>query len=456
MNKIKEIWANKWVRFGVVTAIYLLWFVIWTGNLWLLLGVPIIYDIYISKIMYRLFWKKHKERKQSNKTYRKTAEWVEAIIFATIAATIIRTFFFGMYVIPTPSMEKSLLVGDYLYVSKVAYGPQMPNTPISFPFVHNIMPFSKDKSSYSTCWERPYKRLKGFGKIKRNDAVVFNYPMGDTVILPAGSPDYYDVLEVYQYNLGNKKGREELYKEAKIVYRPVDKRENYIKRAVAIPGDTIEIKHTEVFINGEPQVKIPGLQYKYFVRTNGTTINPSVFERLNISQDDIYYENTDHVYTMFATPAAIEELKKMSNVVEVFRHEVNGTNYDVFPRSEYFSWTEDNFGPLWVPKKGATVDLTIENLPLYKRIIETYEHNKLEVKDNQIYINGEPADKYTFKMDYYFMMGDNRHNSADSRFWGFVPEDHIVGKASFVWMSSDKNKSFPKNIRWNRLFTKVH
>ena len=455
MNRLKEIWANRWVRFGVVTFLYLLWFVVWTGNLWLLLGVVVIYDIYISKWMYRLFWKKHKERKRSNKTYRKTSEWIEAIVFATVVATLIRIFFFEMYVIPTPSMEKSMLVGDYLCVSKVAYGPKMPNTPLSFPFVHNTMPLSQTKKSFVEWIKWPYHRLAGFGEVKRNDPVVFNFPEGDTVSLSYPADSYYNALRQYQRVYGEQRGRQMLLDEG-IVVRPVDKRENYVKRAVALPGDTILIRHSEVWINGEPQVEIPGKQYNYTVYTNGTAINPDHFEDMGIAQADIHFDANQGVYFMLPLTAAnAERIRAMGNVAAVEKSEAEGADPDIFPHDTTYAWNVDNFGPLWIPSKGATVELTVENLPLYRRIIETYEGHRLEVKGDRIYIDGKEVNRYTFAMDYYFMMGDNRHNSADSRYWGFVPEDHIVGKPSFVWLSLDKEKSFPANIRWNRLFSKI-
>ena len=455
MNRLKEIWANRWVRFGVVTFLYLLWFVVWTGNLWLLLGVVVIYDIYISKWMYRLFWKKHKERKRSNKTYRKTSEWIEAIVFATVVATLIRIFFFEMYVIPTPSMEKSMLVGDYLCVSKVAYGPKMPNTPLSFPFVHNTMPLSQTKKSFVEWIKWPYHRLAGFGEVKRNDPVVFNFPEGDTVSLSYPADSYYNALRQYQRVYGEQRGRQMLLDEG-IVVRPVDKRENYVKRAVALPGDTILIRHSEVWINGEPQVEIPGKQYNYTVYTNGTAINPDHFEDMGIAQADIHFDANQGVYFMLPLTAAnAERIRAMGSVTAVEQSEAEGADPDIFPHDTTYAWNVDNFGPLWIPSKGATVELTVENLPLYRRIIETYEGHRLEVKGDRIYIDGKEVNRYTFAMDYYFMMGDNRHNSADSRYWGFVPEDHIVGKPSFVWLSLDKEKSFPANIRWNRLFSKI-
>ena len=395
MSKLKKIWSNRWVKFGVVSLLYTLWFVVWTGNPWLLPGIAVIYDIYISKYMYRLFWRKHKERKQTNRTYRKVSEWVEAIVFATVVATLIRIYVFAMFVIPTPSMEKSLLVGDYLLVSKLAYGPVMPNTPLSFPLVHNTLPLSQTKKSFVEWIKWPYHRLSGWGRVKRNDPVVFNFPA----------------------------------------------------------GDTIRIEHSEVWVNGEPQREIPGRQYNYYVRTDGTTINPELFGQMGIAQSDILYDAG--TYFLPLTDENVERLRSLRNVREIVRYEATGADPDIFPNSESYPWNVDNFGPLWVPRKGATVALTEANLPLYRRIIETYEGNRLEVSDGQIRINGEPADSYTFAMDYYFMMGDNRHNSLDSRYWGFVPEDHIVGKPSFVWLSLDKEKSFPANIRWNRIFRGV-
>lgn len=456
MNKLKEIWANKWVRFGVVSLIYLLLFVVWTGNLWLLPGVLVIYDIYISKRMYRLFWKKHKERKRTNKTYRKTAEWIEAILFATVVATLIRIFFFEMYVIPTPSMEKSMLVGDYLCVSKVAYGPKMPNTPLSFPFVHNTMPLSQTKRSFVEWIKWPYHRLRGWSRIERNDPIVFNFPHGDTVALVEPSNDYYLLLRNYQRAFGAEEGRKRLLGQTELVYRPVDKRENYVKRVVGMPGDTILIEHSEMRINGMPQVDIPGKQYNYIVVTNGTPINGETLSDMGIARSDTHYDAATNSYSdLPLTAENAARIAGMKNVVKVVKREAQGADPDIFPFDERYAWNVDNFGPLWIPRKGVTVALTPDNLPLYRRIIEVYEGKKLDVKDGRIYIDGAPAEEYTFGMDYYFMMGDNRHNSLDSRYWGFVPEDHIVGKPSFVWLSLDKEKSFPGNIRWNRMFSRI-
>ncbi len=453
MGFIRDLWRNKWVKFLLVSLVYILWFVVWTGNMWLLLGLVAIYDMYISHIFYRLVWQHHKQCKRSNRQYKYWMEWIEAILFATVAASLIRIFFFEMYVIPTPSMEKSLLVGDYLCVSKVAYGPKMPNTPVSFPFVHNSMPFSTVKKSYSECVKWNYHRLKGFGSVERGDAVVFNFPAGDTVLLENQQVTYYDVVREYERTYGSE-GRKRLAQDYTVVARPVDKRENYIKRCVGLPGDTLHVIASQLWINGGKQDFIPAMQYVYFVRTNGTPISKSAFEKMGINSEDVSYNQMEQTYIMPLTRANAERIAAMGNIIQVVQYVADTPSQSTFPHDQRYPWNEDNFGPVWIPERGATVALTADNLPLYRRIIEVYEGNSLEERDGAIYINGEQADSYTFEMNYYFMMGDNRHNSADSRFWGFVPEDHVVGKASFVWFSTDKDHSWFsfKKVRWSRLF----
>jgi len=448
-SKIKSFLANRWVRFVLWSLLYVLWFVVWTGNWWLLLGVAVIYDLCISRLFFRYVWHYNGEFCAKSPTYKFIYEWVNAILFATVVASLIHIFVFQMYVIPSSSMEKSLLVGDYLYVSKVAYGPKMPNTPVAFPFVHHTMPFSATKKSFSECIRWPYHRLKGFGKVKRNDAVVFNFPAGDTVLLENQAATYYDVLRSYEKAFGKRKGRQKLFDEYTVVTRPVDKREHYIKRCVALPGDTLQIVRSEVFINGAPQEPLPEKQFFYTVQVTAP-LSQYAIDNLEITE----YGQDRGVYYMALTEAKAEQLRKIENVVEVRRVLAEGSSPDVFPHDDR-GWNIDDYGPIWIPAKGATVELTSENLPLYERIIRVYEGNTLEVRDGAVYINGEPATHYTFRMDYYWMMGDNRHNSADSRYWGFVPEDHIVGRAAVIWLSLDKSKSFPANIRWSRLFKRV-
>jgi signal peptidase I len=506
MSRIRDFFRNKWTKFAIWGGLYTLVFVVWTGNLWWLVGLPILFDIFITKWFYRSFGYKHTELRKRSKLYNDVMGWVDPILFAVVAAMILRTFFFENYTIPTPSMEKSMLVGDYLTVSKVAYGPKMPNTPISFPLVHNTMPFSPTKKSFVEWIRRPYHRLKGLGSVERNDVVVFNFPEGDTVFLNENSNFYYDIVRQLGWAQAQRMGRTDT--------RPVDKRENYVKRCVALPGDSLQVVHGQVYVNGRPQEAFPGMQYNYTVRTDGTGRKPNdpeieafiaemkyrkpdpgprpnrpenhpeyqvwaqrmnelknfklnIFSimHLGLSPDDLREMNLslsdfgmigNGVYHLPLTAENAAKIEAFGNVVSVVRDEALDPLPQVyFPHDERYPWTQDNFGPIWIPKKGVAVPLTVDNLPLYRRIITTYEGHTLEVQGETILVDGVPAANYTFAMDYYWMMGDNRHNSADSRFWGFVPEDHVVGKSSYVWLSLDRERRFPANIRWNRIFTRI-
>ncbi|MFR9524235.1 MAG: S26 family signal peptidase [Rikenellaceae bacterium] len=447
MDKIKAIFANKWVGFALASTLYILWFVVWTANLWFILGLAVIYDIYISRYIYKYIGKKNQELCKKSSLYSSVYEWVNSIIFAVVVATLIHTYVFQLYVIPTSSMEKSLLVGDYLYVSKVSYGPKMPNTPVAFPFVHHTMPFSSTKKSFSEAIKWPYNRLAGFKEVERGDIVVFNFPAGDTVLLENQAVTYYDVLRSYQDQFGQARGREELFGDFTVISRPVDKRENYVKRCVAVAGDTIKIVDSKLYVNGVAEEPSDTRQFIYGVQTTSPLSN-AVLEKFQITEA---YGNGS-TYQMPLSEAKAEEIRKLPNVIAVTQYIASGANPDIFPSDEKRGWNQDNFGDLWIPARGATVELTSDNLPLYSRIITLYEGNELKVEDDKIFINGQQTDSYTFAMNYYWMMGDNRHNSADSRFWGFVPEDHIVGRPAMVILSLDANGSFPSNIRWNRLF----
>ena len=374
-------------------------------------------------------------------------EWLDAALFAIVAATLIRTFFFEAYTIPTGSMEGTMLIHDYLFVSKLAYGPRVPMTPIAVPLVHNTLPITGGKS-YTEAVQWKYHRLPGFGHIERNDVVVFNGPSGDTSLADQPEMDYYQLARMY--------GHEAVASRYKVVPRPVDKKENLIKRCIGIPGDVLEIKNARVYINGQPNVLFPHSKLNYIVRTNGNAPgvedNVELLKRLNGS-----------TYAYNLANDQVEVVKKAPNVqsVDVYLTEPGGGAPSepgewVYPFDTVnYKWNRDNYGPLTIPKAGVTVQLTPQNVSLYRRVIQTYEGNKLDVVSGKIMINGKESTSYTFKMDYYWMMGDNRHNSLDSRYWGFVPEDHVVGKAWFVWLSYGDGGMLT-DMRWSRLLRGIH
>ena len=374
-------------------------------------------------------------------------EWIDAGVFAIVAATLIRILFFEAYTIPTGSMEGTMLINDYLFVSKMAYGPRIPITPLAIPLVHNTLPIIGGKS-YSESVKWGYHRLPGFGSVERNDVVVFNYPGGDTVMAEQPEADYYQYSRVY--------GRDNINSRFKIITRPVDKKENYIKRCIALPGDVLEIKNARVYINGAPNVLFPHSKLNYLVRTNG--IRPTTEENLEMVQSI-----NSGLYLYNLANDQVNLLRKAPNVVSVdllINHPAGVSSPDpgewVFPDdTTNFKWNRDNFGPLTIPRAGTTVQITPQNIALYRRIIRNYENNTLDEVNGKFIINGKEATSYTFKMDYYWMMGDNRHNSLDSRYWGFVPQDHIVGKAWFVWLSYGEG-GLLKDMRWSRLFHGIH
>lgn len=362
-------------------------------------------------------------------------DWLDAILFAVVVVTVINIFIFQSFKIPSSSMESSLYTGDHLFVSKLTYGPKMPQTPLTIPFTHNVI---GSKESYSTAIQWNYHRLKGFRNVRNGDCVVFNFPNGDTVFRNAPQQDYHAVVrmagrEFAQSRMGD------------IIVRPTDKKDHYVKRCVAIPGDTLTVKDGYVWINGKQQEIYPGVQLSYTVVTTGQKINDKILDKIGVNRQELYYDDALPGYPeMPLTASQLEEVKALTNVVSTqaaLELDPYGHELELFPFTQT-GWTRDFYGPLWIPKKGVTIELTQENLPLYERIISDYEHSdvKKALKEG----------KYTFSQDYYFMMGDNRHNSLDSRYWGFVPEDHIVGRPVVIWLSTDSGKKFPKNIRWKR------
>ncbi|PWT73920.1 MAG: signal peptidase I [Bacteroidetes bacterium] len=383
-------------------------------------------------------------------------EWIDAGVFAIVAATIIRTFVFEAYTIPTPSMEKTLLVNDFLFVSKFSYGPRIPNTPLAMPFVHHTLPFVNVRSYVE--WIRlPYIRWFP-SPVRRNDVVVFNFPAGDTVINREGYQSevpYYDVIRALGNNDVNA-GRQIVLNdpdEYPLIVRPVDKRENYIKRCVAVAGDTLRIKNQVVYINGKETPFPPYSQTTYLVTTAGQALDENVLkEEYNIdlnNSEEIQQTGNPNQFRMLLTASAKERMLKSGLAKSIVPELDTIANGHVFPYDNIHHWSVDSYGPIWIPRKDATLTLTSENYSIYERVIRTYERNQLETRNGKFYINGQETTQYTFKMDYYWMMGDNRHQSQDSRYWGFVPEDHVVGEAWLIWMSWDKG------VRWNRLFNRI-
>ena len=458
----------QWTKFAVVTLLYLI-FIYWLGS-WLgLIVVPFIFDVYITKKIRWQWWK------DSERPVRFIMSWVDALVFALVAVYFINLFFFQNYVIPSSSLEKSLLTGDYLFVSKVSYGPRIPQTPLTMPLTQHTLPVFGCKS-YIEWPQWDYRRAKGLGKVELNDIVVFNYPAGDTLVsnpqyqaadyyqmcysfgsqltmdhpdmsklTPQQQRDWYDRV----YNIGRNYILDNHPEFGSIISRPVDRRENYVKRCVGLPGQTLQIKDRIVYLDGKPNKEPDNVQYTYNVKLN-QPLPDDLMHELGISMEDLTSLNQNGYMPL--TKKAATALAKRRDLVASIALNTEATVGDIYPLNAYTGWTRDNYGPVWIPQKGKTITLNMKNIAVYERPIRVYEGNQLEVKNGKIYINGKQTDKYTFKMDYYWMMGDNRHNSADSRYWGFVPEDHIVGKPIFIWWSSDPDRSGFSKVRWSRLF----
>ena len=442
-ERLARVKKTRWVRFGIVALIYVLW-TLWMGNPWLLLGLLLLGDIYLTQFIPWGAWKGWKKG-----PLRTLMSWIDAIVYALVLVYFLFLFVGQNYQIPSSSLEKSLLTGDFLWVNKVTYGPRVPQTPLHFPLAQNTLPFFNCKS-YIEHPQLNYHRLKGLRNVERMDIVVFNFPAGDTVALNMPNPDYYSLCQ--------ERGRDVIWNNTSIfgevVYRPVDRRDNYVKRCLGLPGELLQIKDGIVYINTQPIPQPKNVQYRYYVETDGSYIDEETFEELGISVEDRLLVGGTHQYVLPLTAAMKASLQSKPWVKIVERIQPDpGEALFTYPVGTDYGWTHANYGPIWIPKKGASVNLTVENLPLYERCIRNYEGNTLEVKDGKILINGKAATSYTFKMDYYWMQGDNRDNSLDSRYWGFVPEDHIVGTPSIILISFDNDhKLFDGGIRWNRIF----
>ena len=456
------------------SALYIA-FLVWSHSWWGFLFLPLIIDLYTTRFINWGWWKDIE-----NPVTRTIMSWLDAIVFALVAVYFVNIYFFQNYVIPSSSLEKSLLVGDYLFVSKTSYGVRKPMTPLSMPLTQHTLPIFNSKSYFDKPqWK--YERVHAC-RVPLNDIVVFNYPAGDTVALNFQNQDYYSIA----YELGHQYlsaqgivptdsmtalqkryyfaemkriGKEYIAANpqefGEVVARPVDRRENYVKRCVGPPGRTLEIRDRIVYLDGKPNKEPDNVQYNYLIELKDNPLPEDFVKQIGLSHEDEAALYRTGICPLTAKMA--EQMRTRTDIVTSIEPANYGPGEFLYPQNGGYGWTCDNYGPVWIPAKGESIDLTLENLPLYERPIAVYEGNKLEVTpDGIIKINGKEASSYTFKMDYYWMMGDNRHNSADSRYWGFVPEDHIVGKPVMIWFSRDADYGlFHGGIRWNRLFSWV-
>lgn len=448
---------------SVITILYII-FAIWAGWGWLIF-LPLIVDYYFFGYVN---WGWYKAIQ--NKTLRTMCTWMADILFAVIGVTLLSTFFVQNFGIPSSSLEKTLLIGDYLFVDKLTFGPRMPMTPLAMPLTHNTM--LGGKKSYCDKPHFEYRRLKGFRNVERMDLVVFNFPAGDTVALQMPNPDYYTLCKMY--------GRDRVNSDeaffGKVVARPVDRRDHYVKRCVGLPGDTLQIRDNQIYINGKAEKNPLKMQLDYWVQTDGTGLSAELLDQLGINNRDVQVlgsgDETAHACQelqiaplagggyglLYHIPltAEMRTVLQKEPYVKALVVEKDPNNM-VYPLDRNMGWTRDDYGPIYIPRKGATIALTPENVAIYARCIHAYEGHDLTVNaDGSVLIDGVAAKNYTFGQDYYWMMGDNRHMSADSRYWGFVPEDHIVGRPAFIWLSLNNEKGlFGGGIRWSRMFRTV-
>lgn len=478
LRRVKENKPSRWIRFGIVSLIFFIW-VIWLGNPWVLPWWLLLFDIYITGYIPFSWWKKSK-----SKATRTVMSWVDAIVYALVLVYFIFAYVGQNYQIPSSSLEKTLLTGDFLWVNKMAYGPRVPMTPIHFPLAQNTMPIIGTKS-YIEHPQWKYHRLKGFTNIKLGDIVVFNFPAGDSIALKAQNPDLYMLSRMIgeqivqngmaphpttyspiEYDaairaLGMAYIRRAPEEFGEIMWRPVDRRENYVKRTVGLPGDKFQIIDGEIFTNDKKMPQPENVQFCYsFTHNNWKQLTGSqrdeFWDDLEVSEADRVNDPERSDLGVPLTPAMVKKLQNDPNITSLKRVERAPELLFPLAYAPQLGWTIDNYGPITIPAKGMTIELTENNFAMYGHTIDHYEPHSAEWKNGQAYIDGKPADTYTFEMDYYFMMGDNRHKSLDSRYWGFVPEDHIVGRPEVVLISFNPDGGGFLGIRWNRIFKQAN